>query len=169
MELLPEIKNRISIREYTSEPLTKAQIERILEAGRLAPSAKNRQAWRFIVVQDGSLRERLQTACFGQEYVGSAPAVIACCTTNVEYKMPNGQLSYPIDISIATSFMMLQAVRENLGTCVITTFDEQDVRVALSVPYSMRVVLLLLVGHPAAQPERAQRLPLRRISSYDHW
>lgn len=169
MDLLPEIKNRISIREFTTEPLSKAQIERILEAARLAPSAKNRQAWRFIVVQDGALRARLETACFGQEYVGTAPAVIACCTTNIDYKMPNGQLSYPIDLSIAASFMMLQAVRENLGTCVITTFDEQDVRVALSVPYSMRVVLLLLIGHPAGQAERAQRLPLRRIASYDHW
>jgi nitroreductase len=169
MDLLPEIKNRTSVRDFLPDPVSKAQLERILEAARLAPSAKNRQAWRFIVVQDSALRERMESACFGQEYVGNAPAIVACCTTNVDYKMPNGQLSYPIDIAIAASFMMLQAVREKLGTCMITTYDEQDVRVALSVPYSMRVVMLLLIGHPASVGERVQKFPLRRIASYDHW
>ncbi len=169
MDLLPEIKSRTSVRDFTPDPVSKAQVERILEAARLAPSAKNRQAWRFIVIQDAELRKRLESACFGQEYVGNAPVIVACCTTNIDYKMPNGQLSYPIDISIAASFMMLQAVREGLGTCMMTTYDEQDVRVALSVPYSMRVVMLLLIGHPASTGERAQKLPLRRIASYDHW
>jgi len=169
MSLLPEIAKRASVRNFTPEPVSKAQIERILEAGRLAPSAKNRQAWRFIVVQDTQLKQRLETASFGQDYVGKAPVVIVCCTTNIDYKMPNGQLSYPIDISIAASFMMLQAVREELGTCMITTYDEEDIRVALSVPYSMRVVMLLLIGHPADEGERVQKLPLRRIVSYDHW
>ncbi len=169
MDLLPEIAKRASVRDFTDEPVPKAQIERILEAARIAPSAKNRQAWRFIVVQTHELKRRLEAACFGQEYVSKAPVIIACCTTNIDYKMPNGQLSYPIDISIAASFMMLQGVREDLGTCMITTYDEQEVRVALSVPYSMRVVLLLLVGHPAAIHERAQKLPLKRIASYEHW
>lgn len=169
MGLLPEIERRASVRSYTDEPVSEESLERILEAGRRAPSAKNRQSWRFVVVTDDDTRRRIEDAAFGQEYVGRAPVVIALCTTNIEYKMPNGQLSYPIDLSIAASFMMLQATHEELGSCLVTTFREDDVKNVLTVPYSMRVVLLLTVGHTAGSPEQLHRLPLERIISYNHW
>ncbi|MFP4374392.1 MAG: nitroreductase family protein [Spirochaetaceae bacterium] len=169
MALLPEIEKRASVRSFTDEAVSEQQLKRILEAGRLAPSAKNRQAWRFVVIQRPDLRQRVQEAAFGQEYVGQAPAIVALCTTNVEYKMPNGQLSYPVDLGIACSFMMLQASHEDLGTCVVTTFEERDVKSLLTVPYQMRVVMLLAVGHPAEPAARADRLPLDRVVSYDHW
>ncbi|MFW5741946.1 MAG: nitroreductase family protein [Spirochaetota bacterium] len=169
MGLLPEIQRRASVRSYTDEPVSEEALERILEAGRLAPSAKNRQSWRFVVVTDADTRTKIEDAAFGQEYVGKAPVVIALCTTNIEYRMPNGQLSYPIDLSIAASFMMLQATHEELGSCVVTTFREDDVKSVLTVPYSMRVVMLLTVGHASGDTERLQRLPTDRIVSYNHW
>ncbi len=169
MELLPEIAKRSSVREYSDEPVDAAVLARILEAGRLAPSAKNRQAWRFVVVRDPASRERVQHAAFGQEYVGQAPVIVALCTTNIEYRMPNGQLSYPIDLSIAASFMMLQAEHEELGSCLVTTFREEDVKSVISVPYSMRVVVLLTIGHPASHAPRSERLPTERVVSFDHW
>jgi len=92
MALLPEIESRFSARSFTNKPVTDSQLSSIIEAGRLAPSAKNRQSWRFIVVEDATIREGIREAAFGQEYVGQAPVVIAFCTTNIEYKMPNGQL-----------------------------------------------------------------------------
>ena len=169
MELLPEIARRSSVRQFSSEPVDRAAIDRIVEAGRLAPSAKNRQAWRFIVVTNQQTRSQIQDAAFGQDYVGQAPVVIALCTTNVEYRMPNGQLSYPIDLSIAASFMLLQGEHEGLGTCLVTTFREEDVKGILSVPYSMRVVMLLTIGHSDSKEPAAERLPSPRIVSYDHW
>lgn len=170
MGLLPEIGQRMSVRDYTDQPIDDAQLTRILEAGRRAPSAKNRQAWRFVVISDPAMRARIQDAAFGQEYVGKAPVIIALCTTNIEYKMPNGQLSYPIDLSIAASFMMLQAAHESLGSCLVTTFREDDVKEILTVPYSMRVVLLLTVGHAeTSPPDLTPRLPMDRIVSYNHW
>ena len=169
MELLPEILHRRSIRRFKKEPVESAKLERILEAGRQAPSAKNRQEWRFLVVQKAETLKLLQAASFGQEHVGEAPAVIAACTTNVGYQMPNGQLSYPIDLTFAASFMLLQAVHEGLGTCVVTTFDESDIGSILSIPYSMKVVLLLLVGAADEQPEPPGRKPLKRLIGYEHW
>lgn len=169
MELLPEILQRRSIRRFKSTPVEWQQLERILEAGRLAPSAKNRQEWRFIVIQKMETRELLKAASFGQEYVAQAPVAIVVCTTNIGYQMPNGQLSYPVDLTFACSFMLLQAVREGLGTCCITTFDEQEIKAALSVPYSMRVVMILLVGEADEQPEPAGRKPLKRIVGFEHW
>jgi nitroreductase len=169
MELLPEILQRRSVRAYTPQPLDKDQIERIIDAGRLAPSAKNRQEWRFVVIQKKETRMKMMDAAFNQDYVGQAPVIIAVCTTNIDYRMPNGQLSYPIDIAFAVSFMMLQAEHEELSTCCVTTFDEQEVKEILTIPFSMRVVMLLLIGHGAADPEPVARKPLKRSVSFDHW
>jgi len=169
MTILSEILERRSIAGFKPSPVSAAKLERVLEAGRLSPSAKNRQEWRFVVVQKKDLREKLQEAAFGEEKVGQAPVIIALCTTNIEYRMPNGQLSYPVDLGIAAGFMSLQAVREGLGTCLLGTYDEAAVKQLISVPYSMKVVLLLLLGHPAELPEAHARKPLRSIVSYDHW
>jgi nitroreductase len=169
MAILTEILDRRSIATFKPSPVSAAKVERVLEAGRLAPSAKNRQEWRFIVIQKKALREKLQEAAFGEEKVGQAPVAIALCTTNIEYRMPNGELSYPVDIGIAAGFMALQAVNEGLGTCLLGTFDEQAVKELISVPFSMKVVLLLLLGHPAEIPEAHPRKPLRGIVAFDHW
>ncbi|RPJ06975.1 MAG: nitroreductase [Spirochaetaceae bacterium] len=169
MELLPEIQVRKSIRQFMKDAVPKDVMSRILEAGARAPSAKNRQEWRFVVVQKEDIRKKIQDAAFGQDYVGQAPAIIAACTTNIDYRMPNGHLSFPVDLTFGVSFMMFQAVHEGLGTCCITTFDEQEVKEILTVPFSMRVVMLLLVGYPAGEPEETTRKPLKRVISYEHW
>ncbi len=172
MQLLPEIEKRRSVRTFSGSPVAKPVIDRIVEAGRQAPSAKNRQAWRFIVITDEKLRSEMQAASYGQEYVGNAPVIIALCTTNVDYRMPNGQTSHPVDLGIAGAFMMLQAEHEGLGTCVVTTFREPEVKSLLSVPHRMRVVMLLLIGEPDSADvpsERAERLPTDRIAGFNHW
>jgi nitroreductase len=169
MEILPEIARRRSIRSYHPEALDRKVLDRIVEAGRRAPSAKNRQAWRFIVVTDQERRNKLQDASFGQDYVGQAPAVLALCTTNIDYKMPNDQYSHPVDIGIAAGFMMIQAEHEGLGSCPVTTFREADVKALLSVPYKMRVVMLLTIGNPAESPELTDRFPRDRVVGYEHW
>ena len=169
MDLIPQIEHRTSIRQFADTTVDRDKLSRVLEAGRRAPSAKNRQPWRFIVVDNESQRKRIESAAFGQEHVGQAPIMVAACTTNIDYRMPNGQWSYPIDIAISVSFMMLQAEAEELGTCIITTYDEQEVKDILTVPYSMRVVLILLLGHPAEKPLPAQRKPLKRVISHNHW
>ncbi len=169
MQVLKEIQQWVSIKNFTNDKVDKKSLDRILEAGRRAPSAKNRQPWRFIVCRDENVRKKIQEASYGQEHVGQAPVIIAACTTNIEYRMPNGQLSYPVDISIASTFMLLQSRAEGLGSCMVTTFDEDEVKDILSIPYSMRVVMLLLVGHPAEIPINNTRKPLSQIVGYDHW
>lgn len=169
MQVIDEIKNWVTIKKYTSEAVEPDVLERILDAGIRAPSAKNRQPWRFIACTKASVREKIQKAAFGQDHVGSAPVIIAACTTNTEYRMPNGQDSYPIDISIAVSFMMIQARAEKLGTCVVTTYNEDEIKEILTVPYSMRVVMLLLVGHPDEDPILTRRKLRSRVISHEHW
>lgn len=169
MELLPEIQNRQSIRSFSPQPVEDAQLNRILEAGRIAPSAKNRQPWRFIVITEEGLRNKVKEAAFNQEHVGQAPVIIALCSTNIDYRMPNGQYSYPIDITFAASFMVIQAEHEGLGSCIITTFDETEIKELLTVPYSMKAVMLLLIGHTAEKSMKEPRKALQRISAVNHW
>ncbi len=169
MHVIDEIREWVSIKNFKKDSIDKDVLGRVLEAGIRAPSAKNRQPWRFVVCRDPGTRNRIKEAAFGQEHVGSAPVVIAACTTNIEYKMPNGQLSYPVDLSMAVSFMMIQSRAEELGACVVTTFDEAEVKDILSIPYSMRVVMLLLLGYPAEVPMKSPRKPVSRVVGWDHW
>jgi nitroreductase len=169
MDIVPEIAERVSFKKFNSKSIKKHQLERILKAGHMAPSAKNRQEWRFIVVQDSSTREKIKEASFGQEHVGEAPVIISVCTTNIDYKMPNGQLSYPIDCAIAASYMLLQATREGIGSCCITTFNEERVKHILNVPYTMRVVMMILLGNYDEKPPKRSRKSISRIVSNEHW
>ncbi|MDC7127206.1 MAG: nitroreductase family protein [Spirochaetales bacterium] len=169
--LLPEIKNYKTIRSFKEEPVDDNIINSILEAGRRAPSAKNRQPWRFVYIKDQGVKDRLQAAAYGQEHIGEASFVVAIGTTNVDYKMPNGQLSYPIDLSFAASFMIMQATSTGVGSCVVTTYNEAEVNEILTVPYKMRIVMLISFGYPKdEQPERLlERKPLNTITSQKHW
>jgi nitroreductase len=169
MDVLEEIQNRRTATAFLDKTIPKETLERVLEAGRLAPSAKNRQPWRFIVIKKQDLKEKVMESAYGQENVGQASVVVALCTTNIDYKMPNGQLAHPIDLSFACSFMMLQAEHEGLGTNVVTTFDEEQIKTFLSVPHSMRIVMLLLIGYSAVRKENSTRYALKRITSTDHW
>ena len=169
MEILKEIQSRKSIRNFKNTAIEKASLERILEAGRLSPSAKNRQPWRFVVIDNNDLKARVQVAAYGQDHVGNAGVIVAACSTNIEYEMPNGQKSYPIDISFAVSYMMLQAEHEGLGSCVITTYDEEELKSFLTIPYSMRIVLLLLIGHTDERLITRDRKSLNQIVAYNHW
>ena len=81
MDVSEAIRKRRSIRKYQARKVENDKIERVLEAGRLAPSAKNLQEWRFVVVRDEGRRKRLAEAAKGQTFVGEAPVVIASCAT----------------------------------------------------------------------------------------
>lgn len=79
MEVMEAIKNRRSIRSYQNKKVEEEKLSLILEAGRLAPSASNRQEWKFIVVRDKNTREKLSIAAHQQKFVGEAPVVIVAC------------------------------------------------------------------------------------------
>ncbi|MDZ7794112.1 MAG: nitroreductase family protein [Spirochaetia bacterium] len=169
MEVLKEISDWVTISNFKPDNIPQESLDRIVSAAQRAPSAKNRQPWRLVAVRKTDVREKIYSAAYMEEHVGKAPVIIAVCTTNVDYKMPNGQLAYPIDIGISLAFMMVQARAEGLGAHTITTYDEERVRQILTVPYQMRVVALLLLGYAEETPLQRERRPLDQLLSYDHW
>ena len=169
MDVLEVIKKRRSIRAYADKPVEREKLLRLLEAARLAPSASNRQEWRFVVVTDQQRRTELAQAANKQDFVGQAPVVIAACADTDGHVMRCGQPCYPIDLAIAVDHMTLQAVAEGLGTCWIGAFYEGPVREILGIPENIRVVELLTVGYPAGLPGRTTRLPLDRVVHWEKW
>ncbi len=164
------IRRRCSVRSYLDRAVEEEKLNNILEAARLAPSASNRQEWRFVVVQDKDARQRIMKAAKNQSFVGEAPVVIACCAQTDNHVMSCGQLCYPIDVAIAIEHMALQAVEEGLGTCWVGAFYEDQVKEILSIPKDIRVVELLTLGYPA-RPALAHknRLALSEIVMYEKW
>ncbi len=169
MEVFEAIQQRYSVRRYHPQPVEPEKLGRVLEAARLAPSAGNRQEWRFVVVTDEQARQQLMEAAGGQAFVGQAPVVIAACAETDEGTMMCGQASYPIDVAIALEHIALQAVAEGLGTCWVGAFDEAAVKEVLDIPQAIRVVELMPLGYPADQPKPKQRLALDEIVFHEKW
>jgi nitroreductase len=142
---------------------------RVLESGRLSPSAGNRQERVFIVIKDTNTRKLLSEAAKNQRFVAEAPVVIAACSVEKEYIMNCGQLAYPIDTAIAVDHMTLQAVEEGLGTCWVGAFDEEKVKELLNIPRDIRVVALLALGYPSTVPQPTPRKSLDEIVMWEKW
>ena len=169
MALLSQIQKRYSVRAYQDRLVEEEKVRNVLEAARLAPSARNLQEWRFVVIRDEETRRRLVPAANGQVFVGQAPVVIACCARGTDYVMRGGQKAYAIDVAIAMSFMTLQAVEEGLGTCWIGSFYEDQVKAVLEIPADVRVVELLTLGYPQHQAGPRKRLTLGQIACDERW
>ena len=169
MDVMTAIKTRRSIRSYADKPLEKEKLRLVLEAGRLAPSASNRQDWRFVVVRDPVTKEKLASAANNQRFVEEAGAVIIACALETERFMPCGEKPYPVDLAIAVDHMTLKAIEEGLGTCWIGAFQQDKVKEILGIPDEVRVVALLPVGYPAQQPGARPRKPFEEVFTFEKW
>lgn len=166
--VLSLLKGRRSIRRYRPDPVPDEMIEQLLEAGRWAPSASNRQPWQFIVVRDEAiLKQVAQHAAYyfiRWAHVEEAPLLLVLCgdARNRIYR----QFLHE-DIGLAGSQIMLQAHALGLGTCWIGGLDRKAIADVLKVPESLDIVGLLTVGFPAEDPEPPARKPLGEIVHYD--
>jgi len=169
MNVFDAIKTRRSIRSFEDKPIEEEKLLRVLEAGRLAPSAKNRQEWRYVVVKDKELRRKMAVASNNQYFIAEASVVIVGCATMVDYVLSGGQPAYTIDVAISMDHMTLQAVEEGLGTCWIGSFKEDEVKRILNIPPEMRVVEIMPLGYPKSLPDPKPRKKLQEIVFYDKY
>ena len=142
MDVFDAVKARSSVRAYDPTPIPKEALEKVLESGRLAPSANNFQPWKFIVVTDDEKRAELSRARYAG-FLKESPVVIVGCGD--KKRSPEW---YAVDTTIALQNMVLTATNEGLGTCWIGSFDEDRVRSLLSIPDDFSVVAMLSVGYP---------------------
>lgn len=162
MEVFETINKRRSIRAYKNEHIPSEKIERLLEAARLAPSAANRQNWKFVVVDDGEIKRKFEKACNNQAFVPTASHVIAG-VVDPTLKW------HQVDITIALEHIVLEAVELGLGTCWIGAFNEGEVKNLLKIPPERKVVALLTVGYPSESPPSRPRKEIAEIVAYNKY
>jgi nitroreductase len=168
MALLDIIRKRYSCRSYQDKPVEKEKMDQVFEAARLAPSAKNLQDWRFVVVSEREIKYQVAEAANNQMFIADAGIIIAACS-NSDHVMRCGQAVGPIDVAIALEHVALQAAELGLATCWIGSFYPDKVRTVLDIPDDIAVIELMAVGYPADGPKEADRVPMNEILCYNRW
>jgi nitroreductase len=162
-------RNRQAVKRFSDRMVPPELLARIMECARYAPSAREDQPWRFIVVQDALTRHRIARAVFQGELVRTAPVLVIGCARVHSNIAGSGRPSHPIDLAAATEAMVLAAADMSLATAWITGFREGEIQQVLGIPADVPVVTLLALGYP----DGFQRLPRRRADeetiAWDRW
>src|SRR5664279_3984197 len=178
-DILNLIITRQSDRKYDDKPVENEKIERIVDAGRMAPSACNAQPWKFIVVTDNelilSVAEAASAKLLGMNsFVSQAKVIIVIVrekpnmSSKVGATIKNKDYSL-IDIGIATENICLQAKAEGIGSCIIGWFDERRIKKLLDIPKSKRVELIITLGYSLSEKHEKRRKPVEEIVSYNKY
>jgi len=159
--MLETIFARRSIRQYTDEPVTEEQIQKLLEAAMAAPSANNSQPWHFVVVQDREQLRRLADAHpYGRMQAHAALSVAVCADPSLSPRY------WVQDCSAATENLLLAATALGLGAVWLGVYPREGrvahIREILGIPEHIQVLCLVAIGHPAEKkPPRTQYNPQR--------
>jgi nitroreductase len=159
-QFLDFLQQRQSVREYASKPVEPEKLARCLEAARIAPSACNAQPWKFIVVDDPELKDRVADHTTAgrlvpmNHFTRQAPLLVVIVheRPNITSKIGSIIKDKPytlMDIGITALQFCLQATAEGLGTCIMGWFNEKKVKEALNIPKSKRAELIITLGYPA--------------------
>jgi nitroreductase len=178
-EILDLIKSRQSDRKYSSKPIEQEKLDRIIEAGRMAPSACNAQPWKFIIVTDPDLVADVAKAASApllgmNTFVAQAPVQIVIVrekpnlTSKIGASIKDKDYSL-IDIGIASENICLQAKAEGIGSCMLGWFDEPLLKKLLGVPKTKRVELIITLGYSLSDQREKRRKPAEDTVSYNKY
>jgi len=170
MDFTRVISGRESIRNYDpTKPVDKAVLERILDAGRIAPSAANRQPWRFLLIQSRDVLSQVRRS-YQKPWFQDAPQVLVVVgRTGEAWTRQDGWSSIETDLAIAMDHMVLAAENEGVGTCWIAAFDSTVLRSTLSLTADDRVYAMTPLGYPRpgfAKKGKRERKALTDVVRY---
>lgn len=163
MDLLELIAARKSIRKYKPDSIEPEKLEKVAEAFRLSPSAKNLQGWQLICVENPELKEKIRDASTGRApMLGQAPAILVAVGFSRRV-MTCGHRSATVDLSIAMSYACLEAYTLGLGTCWMASYSEEAIKAALGLPDEASVVAISPIGYADEAPSPKPRKPLAEV------
>jgi len=159
MEVFEAIRGRRSIRNFEDRPVGKEVLQRLIEAGIWAPSGGNAQTWRFIVVTEKHMLNKMKMLSPG--LLGDPPAVIVVCQNRKEAERKGGRLGVELvsvmDTAMSAQNIMLAACALDLGTCPIASFHREGIQRLLRLPEEIFPHLLISVGYPKGAPNPPER------------
>lgn len=169
MNVKEAINSRKSIRKYQDKQISKEIIDKLLDAARKAPSAKNTQSHRYFIVNDKETKNQLiKHGAFKPPFVNDAPLIIICCADPAQYPesidIDESPLNYAyIDLSIAASFLVLRATELGLGTVFVAWIYRDKIKEILNIPKNYIIPFVIPVGYPAEDPSPKPRKNLNEI------
>jgi len=184
MDFFEVVRTRRSIRRFADKPVEDEKIHELLEAVRQAPSWANLQCWRFIVVKDPPVKEKISEISYVESFfapkgyksnparkgLAEAPVVIVACADPSQSGTIWEQPYYMTDMGLAAQTLMLAARALGLGTVFVGVFDEEKIRSMLSIPSNIRVVGLFPVGYPLEEKASGPpRKPFDEIVFREKW
>ncbi len=163
MNFLELVKNRYSCRAYQSRAVEQKTLDYLLECVRFAPSAVNKQPWRFHIVSSEDARAQLQQ-CYNREWFASAPLyIIASILHDEEWVRADGKHHGNIDIAIAVEHLCLAATEQGLATCWVCNFDASLCSQLFALPDNEEPAVLIPLGYAADEAKEKRRKPIDEI------
>ena len=179
MKFIELIRKRQSVRKYSDKNVGKDKISRCIEAARLAPSACNAQPWKYIVIDEPELKNKVAAETFStivpfNKFALQAPVIIAIVMEKPNFLSRFGgrvkdKDFYLMDIGITAEHFCLQAAEEGLGTCMLGWFNEKAVIKLLGIPSRKRIGLLITLGYAADESPQKKRKDVSDMSSYNKY
>jgi nitroreductase len=160
METWDAITSRRNVRSFADRPIDEAVLDRILEAGRRAPSSRNWQPWDFVVVTDRAQLEELSKVWQGAGHVAHSAATIALVVDDTDDQHTRETAQY--DLGQATMAIMIAAADQGIGAGHSAVADQAKAREVLGFPEGRMVAYLIDLGYPADRPLKPIRRPDRR-------
>jgi len=161
MDVFTAVKGRRSIRSFLEKELPEAVVAKLVDALIWAPSAGNLQSRKFYFIRDFERKKKLASAALGQSFITQAPLVVVCCA---DFRIADrygrrGVELYSIqDVSASIMCMMLVAHENDVGTCWVGAFREEQVSHVLGLPDDLRPVSIVPVGYPSRVPMPTPRV-----------
>ena len=163
MSLINAILTRRSIRRYETKDIPEEVLQQILEAGRQAPSAANRQPIRFVIVKDHDILKILCDSLHARVVKYAPLAIVACADVK---SLLTGKWAV-VDATIAMQNMVIAAWTLGVGSCWIGACNEEKVKELLKIPDKWKVVALITFGYPAEQPKPRKKKPFEELFSFN--
>lgn len=160
METLDAIAARRNVRQFQERPIAPHDLERILDAGRRTPSARNEQPWDLIVVEDRDRLQRLAAVWRGAGHVARAAAAVCLVVAATDDRHTREVLQY--DLGQLTMAIMIAAADLGIGTAHAGVVDHAVAVEVLEIPEGREVAWIISMGYPADRPLRPIRRPDRR-------
>lgn len=163
MDFLELIKNRYSCRAYKALDVEKKKLDYILECVRFAPSAVNKQPWRFYIVSSEVDKAKLQQ-CYNRDWFKTAPMyIIASVLHDEEWVRADGKHHGNIDIAIAVEHLCLAATEQGLATCWVCNFDAALCEEMFALPENEEPTVIIPLGYPADEQKEKKRKAIDEI------
>lgn len=170
-------KIRESVRRYDKREVERDKVNKIIESCRLAPSACNSQPWKFVVVDEPELKDKVAKTSYGpfsqvNRFAPQAPVIVALVVEKPKWLAKiSGNIKdkdfAEMDHGIVASYFCLHAAELGLGTCMLGWFDEKKAKELLNIPKSKRVSLLITLGYPAKERRKKIRKSIEEICVYN--